>query len=86
MIRTFQFSSKIVGGYQVKVDLNTVFTIGDIEQICTAQMIQFLSDNNLTDALSNVENKTFHIHDVTIDKIKNPDRSDVFYICDVCEG
>jgi len=85
MIRTFHFSSKIVGGYPVAVDLDDVSSIRDIEQICTARMMQFLIDNDLTNALSNAENKTFRIHGATFDEIKNSDSSDVFYICDTCE-
>ncbi len=83
MIRTFHFSSKIVGGYQVRVDLDDVDGIKDIEQICTAQMLQFLLDNNLDEALLEVQDKNFHIHDLTMDEIKNSD-SRVFYICDMC--
>nr|QBK85509.1 MAG: hypothetical protein LCMAC101_00960 [Marseillevirus LCMAC101] len=83
MIRTFHFSSNVVGGYQVKVDLDTVETIKDIEQICTAQMIHSLLNSNLTEMLSKVENREFHIHNVTMEEIKN-NETRMFYICDRC--
>ncbi len=86
MIRIFHFSSKVVGGYQVRVNLDDINTIRDIEQICTAQMLQFLTDNNLMDALLEVENRKFHIHDLTMEEIKNPENMRMLYICDMCEG
>lgn len=84
MIRTFYFSSKSVGGYQVNINLDNVCTIDDIIDICVTQLIQFLLDNNLTDTLLNIQNKKFHLHDVTIEEIKKPD-SRMFYICE-CNG
>ena len=86
MFRTFHFSSRDVGGFQVKVDLNTVDTVKEIEQICTARIIDLLLRNNLTEMFSKVENKKFHIHDLTIEEIKNESDTRMFYICDMCES
>ena len=83
MIRTFHFSSKIVGGYQVKVNLDEVDSIADIEQICTAKLLQILTDNN-SDLLSKIEERKFHIHGATIEEIKNPRNKRMFYLCDTC--
>ena len=86
MIKTFHFSSNIVGGYQVKVELDDVDTIKDIEQICLAQLLETLAQNNLIEMLSHIENRTFHIHNLTIEEIKNPENSHMLYICDRCES
>ena len=82
MIRVFQFSSEIVGGYQVRVDLDTVSDIGGIEQLCVSQLIQCLLDNNFVEILSKVEQKEFHIHDTDMDTIRDSPPSQIFYICD----
>ncbi len=83
MLRTFHFSSRDVGGFQVKIDLDTVDTVEEIEQICTERMIDLLLSNNLTEIFSKVENKKFHIHDLTIEEIKNESNTRMFYICDM---
>jgi SHS2 domain-containing protein len=80
MKKTFQFSSTLVGGYQVRVDLDTVKTVKDIEQICTAKMLQSLVNNNLIEMLSKVDGEVFRIHDLTIEDIKSS-KQKVFYIC-----
>lgn len=81
MIRTFQVSSNVVGGFQVKVNLEEVNSIEDVEQICTAKLFETLTDYS-TDILSKVEGRKFHIHDITIEEIKDPNDTRMFYICD----
>ena len=82
MIKKFCFSSIIVGGYEVNVDLDTVNTIKDIEQICTSQLIQFLVDNNLIEILEIMKNKTIHIHNLTMEDVKNSKDTEILYVCD----
>jgi hypothetical protein len=84
MIRTFHFSSNVVGGYQVKVNLDEANSVEDVEQLCMAQLLETLTDYESFDLLSKVENRKFHIHDVTIEEIKDPNNSRMFYICDMC--
>ena len=83
MKKIFQFSSDTMGGFQVIINLDNVNTIKDIEQICAAQLLQFLYRNNLKEILLKMQDRTFFVHDLTMDEIKTS-KSSIFYICDSC--
>ncbi len=76
MVRTFQFSSNAVRGFQVKVNLEEVDSIEDVKQICMAKLFETLTDHS-TGILSKVAGRKFHIHDITIEEIKYPN----MYVC-----
>ena len=69
--KTFQFSCDLVWGYKVEIDLDDCDTIDDIIVMATASLNSFLEANNLLILQEKVNKVNYHIHDVTIQDVKN---------------
>ena len=80
MYRVFQFLSRLVGGYQVRIDLDNVCSIPEIEQICMNELIQSLQNSQLLETLAIIERQEFHIYNLTMDEIRNSKQQEKIYI------
>ena len=69
--KIFQFSCDLIWGYRVEIDLDDCDTLDDIIMMATVSLNSFLEVNNLLVLQEKVNKKNYHIHDVTIDDIKN---------------
>jgi len=58
-------------GYRVEIDLDDCDTLDDIIMMATVSLNSFLEANNLLVLQEKVNNINYHIHDVTIQDIKN---------------
>jgi hypothetical protein len=69
--KIFQFSCDIMWGYKVEIDLDDCDTIDDVIMMATVSLNSFLEANNLLVLQEKVNKINYHIHDVTIEDIKN---------------
>ena len=69
--KIFQFSCDFMWGYRVEIDLDDCDTLDDIIMMATVSLNSFLEANNLLVLQEKVNKINYHIHDVTIDNIKN---------------
>lgn len=81
-LRKIVFSSDDFWGYTVTIDIKRYFSIHDIEGICTASLLQVLTDYNFENLLERAQKKEFHIHDATFPQLRARDPLAVIYICD----
>lgn len=82
--RTFVFSSQDFGGFTILVDLSQCSSIGVIEGICTSSLFQVLVDYNFDVLLERAQKRVFHIHELTLEQIREMEPSKKIYVCDTC--
>ena len=80
--RTFIASSELFSDFTVDISLYNVETIDDIIKIFVQELKECLIKNNFTNLVKNLEEKNFHIHGITIERILTSKESDSFFICD----
>ena len=69
--KIFQFSCDLMWGYRVEIDLDDCDTVDDIIMLATVSLNSFLEANNLLVLQEKVNKINYHIHDITIDDLKN---------------
>lgn len=69
--KIFQFSCALMWGYKVEIDLDDCDTLDDIIIMAKASLNSFLEANNLLVLHEKVNKINYHIHNVTIQDVKN---------------
>ena len=69
--KIFQFSCDHIWGYKVEIDLDDCDTNNDIIFMAKASVNSFLEVHNLLVLKEKVDKVNYHIHDVSIEDIKN---------------
>ena len=85
-IRKFIISSDVFGGFETMVNINSV---NSLEEIINQVKYHLLSVLNMYIFERLIENYTerieeFHIHNYTIEDIKNSSSIQIFWVCDHC--
>ena len=79
--KIFQFSCDLMWGYRVEIDLDDCDTLDDVIMMATVSLNSFLESNNLLVLQEKVNKINYHIHDVTIDELKNSQLNNHDQVC-----
>jgi hypothetical protein len=69
--KIMQFSCDLMWGYKVEIDLDDCDTLDDIVVMAKASLYSFLESNNLQVLKEKIDIINYHIHDVSLQDIKN---------------
>lgn len=83
-IRVFCFSSDVFGGFTCRVDVEEISSVEEIESLCLSVLLQHLNEYNFLMLEKLATQRDFHIHDITLEMVKNGTPGQIFYICDEC--
>jgi hypothetical protein len=87
--RYFQLSSSEFSDiYGCRIDIsekNNIEEIIDVFNINTEDCLKLMGNSGNIEKYNNIKWR-FHIHDITIDDIKNTPSDQEFYICDHCKN
>jgi len=83
-LQIFEASSEIFSGYRVAIDVNRCGSLDEILCIFKESLRKTLQTHNFTILLDKYSHCKFHMHDITLEEIRETDTSPVFYICDHC--
>ncbi|MDC0230351.1 hypothetical protein OAK19_00160 [Aureispira] len=82
--RKFQVSDDTFNGFICELDINTVQNKEDICNLVLNQMEELFTFYKFEGLLYILKSKSFHIHSVTFEEIKNGNDQEIFYICAHC--
>jgi len=82
--QTFEASSEVFSGYHVTIDVNRCLNLDDIIVIFKQSLYKTLQTHNFLILLDKYSQCRFHMHDITIEGIRETDTQKTFYICDHC--
>lgn len=66
------------------INIKSCNSLTDIVNIARNNALEKLLDINMNEMYERVMNMKIHIHDFTLDEIKNSNRDQVYYICSHC--
>jgi len=79
--RLCKFSSDYFQGFTVDIDISIIESTSEIVATAISVLHAVLLQNNFERLLKHLDHTQFHIHDITLDDIKNnPDK--IIWICD----
>jgi hypothetical protein len=82
--RRFIASSALFLGYEIYIDIDIHDTIESIIHEFYNNLYTVLSTHKFEILMEEVRKSVFHIHDVTMNDIRQMNIDDMVYICDEC--
>lgn len=83
-LRTFAISSDLFSYYEKEINVEYINSIEDIILLIVSDLDKLFRENNLVLLSEKLRERKFHVHDFTIDEIKNSNDKRIYYICDHC--
>ena len=83
-IKTFAISSDLFSYYEKEINVDLVNSIDEIILLVVSELDKLLRENNLIMLFEKLNDCKFHVHDFTLEDVKNPIDNRKFYICDHC--
>ena len=85
-VRKFIMSSDRWHGFETMVDINNCNTLADIIKEVKQHLLDTLTRSNFVDQLHELQQRDskIHIHDVSLEEIKNSGSNRAFFVCDHC--
>ena len=80
--RKFIASSDIFSNFEVDISLYNITTIEDIIKIFVFSLKEVLEKNKLTMLIKMLGEKSFHIHNYSVEEILVSHYDSIFYVCD----
>lgn len=83
--RTTQFSCNTFWGYKTMIDLDECENMQDVINLAVNNLKQFLQSHDLQKLIEILNDKHYHVHDLTFENLllTEPKHNDVdFYVCD----
>ena len=78
-LQKFQVSDPLFWGYQITLDIDSIYTSTDIIEILKNDMIDYFKNKNLELLIQELISIHFHVKNINI--IKNNPNEDIIYIC-----
>ena len=83
-IKTFAISSALFSYYEKEINVDLVNSIDEIILLVVSELDKLLRENNLIMLSEKLNDCKFHVHDFTIEEVKNSVNDRKYYICDHC--
>ncbi len=83
-IKTFAISSALFSYYEKEINVDLVSSIDEIILLVVSELDNLFRENNLIMLSEKLDDCKFHVHDFTIEEVKNPINNRKYYICDNC--
>jgi hypothetical protein len=84
-IKTFAISSALFSYYEKEINVDLVNRIDEIILLVVSELDKLFRENNLIMLSEKLNDCKFHVHDFTIEEVKNSINDRKYYICDHCE-
>jgi hypothetical protein len=84
-IKTFAISSDLFSYYEKEINVDLVNSIDEIILLVVSELDKLFRENNLIMLSEKLNDCKFHVHDFTIEEVKNSINDRKYYICDHCE-
>jgi hypothetical protein len=84
-IKTFAISSALFSYYEKEINVDLVNSIDEIILLVVSELDKLFRENNLIMLSEKLNDCKFHVHDFTIEEVKNSINDRKYYICDHCE-
>jgi len=83
-IKTFAISSALFSYYEKDINVDLVNSTNEIILLVVSELDKLLRDNKLLMLSEKLNDCKFHVHDFTLEEVKDSVSDRKYYICDHC--